>query len=91
MRAQLISAGDRVKVEVFGRLAEESVPELRNCWRTARIDHPATKILVDLKHVTFIDDEGRSLLELMHRDGAVFAASGLMIRAIVDKIVGNEE
>jgi anti-anti-sigma regulatory factor len=90
MRAQISSTGDRVTLKVSGRLAEGWVPELENCWRTARIDHPEGKILVDLNHVTFIDDKGRSLLERMHRDGATFAAAGLLTRAIIDNIIRNE-
>lgn len=90
MRAQVNSAGDRVTLKVCGRLAEAWVPELETCWRRARIDHPEGKILVDLKHVTFIDDKGRSLLERMHRAGATFAAAGLLTRAIIEKIIRNE-
>lgn len=90
MRAQVSSHGNRVTVQVSGRLAENWVPELESCWQSARIDHPTGKILVDLNHVTFIDDRGRSLLERMHRDGATFAASGLLTRAIIDKIIRNE-
>jgi anti-anti-sigma regulatory factor len=90
MRAQVNSTGDRVTLKVCGRLAEDWVPELENCWRGARIDHPSSKILVDLKHVTFIDDKGRSLLERMHLDGATFAAAGLLTRAIIDKIIRSE-
>lgn len=90
MRAQVNSTGDRITLKVCGRLAEDWVPELESCWRAARTDHPSGKILVDLQHVTFIDDKGRSLLERMHQDGATFAAAGLLTRAIVDKIIRNE-
>jgi hypothetical protein len=90
MKAQIKSVGDRVTVSVCGRLADLSVPELESCWRSARADHPLGKILVDLQHVTFIDDKGRSLLERMHRDGATFAAAGLLTRAIIEKIIRNE-
>jgi hypothetical protein len=90
MRAQVSSVGDRVTLKVCGRLAEDYVPELENCWRSARKDHPGGRILVDLQHVTFIDDKGSSLLERMHRDGATFAGSGLLTRSIIDKIIQNE-
>ena len=84
------STGDRVTLKVHGRLAEGWVPELESCWKSARTDHPGGRILVDLNHVTFIDDKGRSLLERMYRDGATFAAAGLLTRAIIDKIIRNE-
>jgi hypothetical protein len=90
MRAQVSSKGDRVTLKVCGRLAESWVPELETCWHAARTEHPGGRILVDLQHVTFIDDKGRSLLERMHRDGATFAAAGLMTRAILDNIIRNE-
>jgi anti-anti-sigma regulatory factor len=90
MRAQVNASGDQVTLKVCGRLAESWVPELETCWHAARIDHPEGKILVDLKHVTFIDDKGRSLLERMHREGATFAAAGLMTRAIIDNITRSE-
>jgi hypothetical protein len=79
-----------VTVKVCGRLTGDCVPELENCWRSTRVEHPSGKILVDLKHVAFIDDKGSSLLERMHRDGATFAAAGLLTRAIIDKITRNE-
>ena len=81
MRATISWTGDRVTLKVCGRLAEDWVPELENCWHAARLEHPEGKILVDLKHVTFIDDKGRSLLERMHRDGATFSAHGLLTRS----------
>jgi anti-anti-sigma regulatory factor len=90
MKAQVSSVGDRVTLIVCGRLTEGYVPELEECWRCARADHPGGRILVDLQHVTFIDDRGSSLLERMHRDGATFAAAGLLTRAIIDKIIRNE-
>ena len=90
MRAQVTSTGNHVTLKVCGRLAEGWVPELETCWRAARIDYPGGKILVDLKHVTFIDDKGRSLLERMHRDGALFAAAGLLTRDIVNKITSTK-
>jgi hypothetical protein len=90
MRAQVSSSGTRVTLKVCGRLAEGWVPELETCWLAARTDHPGEKILVDLQHVTFIDDKGRSLLERMHRAGVTFSAAGLLTRAIIDNIIGNE-
>ena len=90
MKVQVNSVGEKWTLTVSGRLAESCVPELENCWRSTRANHPGGKILVDLKHVTFIDDKGRSLLERMHQDGATFAAAGMLTRAIIEKIIRNE-
>ena len=90
MKAQVSSTGGRVVLKVSGRLAEAYVPEVESCWRTTRAANPESKILVDLQQVTFIDDKGRSLLERMHRDGALFAAAGLLTRDIVHKITSTK-
>ena len=46
---------------------------------------------VDLTGVTFIDQAGRYLLQLLHRDGVRFVASSLMLQDILDHITGTTE
>jgi hypothetical protein len=43
---------------------------------------------VDLMGVTFIDQAGRYLLQLMHRDDVRLVASGLMLQDIFEQIAG---
>ncbi len=62
------AAGQR-RLELEGRLAGVWVSELEHCWRTAQASHPNRTLAVDLTSVTFIDQAGRYLLRLMHRDG----------------------
>ena len=71
-------ATGQLRVELEGRLAGAWVYELEHCWYTARARHPHQQLSVDLTSVTFIDQAGRYLLQLMHRDGVRFVASGLM-------------
>jgi anti-anti-sigma regulatory factor len=89
MRAEFRELEDRVVLKVYGRLTEGWVAELEGCWRTARITHPRSQVSVDLRGVTFIDQAGEGLLQLMHRDGASFLADGLMIREVVSQITGG--
>jgi hypothetical protein len=46
---------------------------------------------VDLTSVTFIDQAGRYLLQLMYRDGVSFVASDLMLENILAHIAGMIE
>jgi anti-anti-sigma regulatory factor len=62
MTIQMKELGDQLTLQVEGRLAGAFVPELENCWQTARAGQPNRKISVDLKSVTYIDRAGRSLL-----------------------------
>jgi ABC-type transporter Mla MlaB component len=84
------AAGQR-RLVLEGRLAGVWVSELEHCWRTAQASHPHRTLAVDLTSVTFIDQAGRELLQLMHRDGVRFLASDLMLQGILDHVTGMIE
>ena len=81
-------ATGQLRVELEGRLAGAWVYELEHCWHTARANDPHQPLAVDLTSVTFIDQAGRYLLQLMHRDGVRFVASGLMQQDLLEDITG---
>jgi hypothetical protein len=81
----------QLQVELEGRLAGAWVYELELCWHTARTSHPHQQLSVDLTSVTFIDQAGRYLLQLMHRDGVRFVASGLMQQDLLEYITNPTE
>ena len=91
MRAEFSELDDAIVLKVCGRLTEGWVGELEKCWRNARVSHPASRLSVDLRGVTFIDQAGEGLLNLMYRDGATFLAGGLMIREVVSQITGGSK
>jgi anti-anti-sigma regulatory factor len=89
LKITIHEADDPLRVELEGRLAGAWVCELEYCWRTAKANHPNRKCSVDLTGVTFIDQAGRYLLQLMHRDGVRFVGSDLMRQDILDDIRGS--
>jgi hypothetical protein len=86
MKIEICEDSGRLAFKVEGRLAGPWVYELERCWRSARENRPKGAFLVDLTGVSYIDQAGQYLLELMHRDGANFAAAGLMTQSIVNQI-----
>jgi len=91
MKIQMKELDGEVMLAVEGRLAGAFVPELENCWQAARANQPTLKISVDLKSVTCIDRAGRSLLQLMHRNGVGFFRAGLAIQDILEQIMEAPE
>jgi anti-anti-sigma regulatory factor len=87
MKIEICEDSGRLILKVEGRVAGPWVCELERCWRSARENHAKGPFLVDLTGVSYIDQAGQYLLELMHRDGASFAAAGLMTQCIVNQIV----
>jgi anti-anti-sigma regulatory factor len=81
----------QLRMELEGRLAGAWVCELEQCWHTAKASHPHRPLTVDLTSVTFIDQAGRYLLQLMQRDSVSFVASGLMRQDFVEHITGTTE
>lgn len=76
----------QLRLELEGRLVGAWVCELEQCWHTAKVSHPYRLLTVDLTSVTFIDQAGWYLLQLMHRDGVRCVASGLLRQDIVEHI-----
>jgi len=75
-----------LRIALEGRLAGAWVRELEQCWLTAKASHPHRPLTVDLTSVTFIDQAGRYLLQLMHRDSVSFVTSSLMWQDIIEHI-----
>jgi anti-anti-sigma regulatory factor len=78
----------QLRLELAGRLAGAWVCELEQCWHTARANHLHRPLTVDLTSVTFIDQAGRYLLQLMHHDNVRFVTSSLMWHDLIDHITG---
>jgi hypothetical protein len=68
-----------------GRLVGPWVDELARCWEDLAAGGTRT-ISVELDAVTFVDAAGKTLLRRMHERGATLAASGCMMRAILEEI-----
>lgn len=82
--------GSRLTFKVEGRLTGAGVATLEDCWRAAVERYPQGKFAVDLTQVTFIDQAGSLLLQLMDRDGVTFVTSGLMTEE-VNEILGRNK
>ena len=74
----------RTTIELDGKLAGPWVELLKEWWRkTAGGNGPVRVLLCD---VTFVDEQGKSLLADMYRRGVELEADGCMTGAIVDEI-----
>ena len=89
LKITLHDAIGQPRLELEGRLAGAWVCELEHSWHTAQANHPNRTLSVDLTGVTFIDQAGGYLLQLMHRDGVRLGGSGLMLQDSVDHIRGR--
>ena len=87
LRITITTRPEAVTVVLEGRLAGPWVGELAGCWKAlTAATQEARSVCVRLDTVTFVDAAGKELLRTMHEQGAAFAASGCMTRAILEEI-----
>lgn len=79
--------GESSVLELEGKLAGPWVDELANCSREER--GRGAKIYVDLRNISFIDAQGKTLLQALHREGATLAGKGCLTRAIIAQVTGE--
>ena len=62
------------------------VGELELSWRSITSEPANGRVCVDLSEVTFVDEEGKRLLEVMYAEGVKLKASGCVTRRLVEEI-----
>lgn len=78
---------ESVTFKVAGTLVGDWAAELDRCWRNAA--GKASRIIVDLTEVIFVDDSGKELLSLMARAGAELIAGDILMKSIVEEITSE--
>lgn len=74
-------------LEVEGKLTGPWVEELYKSCREEL--ERGEKICVDLQSVSFIDAQGKAILQKLHREGATIIGRGCLTRAIIAQVTGE--
>ncbi len=82
---------DGLVMKLEGSLSGAWVVEAGLVWRQLTQRHRARPVKVDLRGICQVDDDGRKLMTLMHRDGAQFVTAGCEMPEIVREISGLDE
>lgn len=75
-----------ISLKLEGRLIGVWVDELERAWKESVGLPSSAPVQVDLSGVTFIDSEGKKLLDRMIRHGVELRAGNLMTKYILDEI-----
>ena len=86
LRITKIDTPTEQKLIFEGRLSEPWIADLSSHWKDMCHAHPKRKFVVDLRGVTRIDSGGESVLALMKAEGAVFLASGVRIKHLLEEL-----
>ena len=67
------------------------VAELRTTWATANADLQDRKLVLDLKNVTRISEEGEHALSELMREGATFSCDGVLTKHVLQQLARNSK
>jgi len=88
LKITILDSAEELRLRLEGRLSGPWVAELRQCWQTAASTTQNRAAVLDLREVDFVDSDGQTLLEEMHRQGARLEASCPLIQHLVEEIAG---
>lgn len=80
LKITLHDSAGAMRFQLAGDLSGTWVRELRQSWQTGSSTTAGRSTVVDLTDVHFVDAEGESLLEQMHREGVQLVAVGEFCR-----------
>lgn len=78
-----------LKFVIAGTLTEAWTQDLEHSWKTASSILNGKELVIDLVHLTAIDDEGIRLLTAMHRQGARLITGSVFSDALGLDISGS--
>ncbi len=82
LKITLHDSPQAIRFQLEGKLVGPWVREMEQCWRTAESIRKQKALIIDLAEVTFIDSDGKELLETLAQAGAQFLATAPMTKAI---------
>ena len=77
---------ETLTLKLEGGLTSSWVEELKGCWQAASDMKNVQHIQLDLSEVTFVDDEGKEFLALVHHTGGEILATNVLTKFIVEEI-----
>ena len=91
LRISYSQTGTGQQWTLCGQLAGPWVQELRSFWQGIQQTEAESHAVVDLSDVTFIDQNGESLLSEMRSAGVEFVAAGVETKHLLENLKGNVE
>lgn len=86
LKISLVDGRAQRRLILEGKLIAPWAAELRSACETARTDLQGRELVVDMKHVMTISQEGENVLAQLMRDGVKFRCSDVFTKHIVQQV-----
>jgi hypothetical protein len=86
LKISVIDSRTQRRVVIEGTLVEPWMAALRSSWQAAQADLHGRKLVLDLKSVTRISEEGENALSELVKAGANFSSSGVLTKYLLQQL-----
>ena len=86
LKISVIDSRTQRRVVIEGALVEPWMAELRSSWQAAKVDLQGRKLVLDLKSVTRIGEEGESALSELVKESASICSSGVLTKYLLQQL-----
>jgi len=85
-KISIVETDGQRRLVLEGNLASPWTAEVESAWRSAGEQLRGRKLVIDLRNVTLISQEGENTLFNLMRDGAKFSCEGVLTKHVLKQL-----
>jgi hypothetical protein len=86
LKISILDTATRRRLVIEGRLIAPWAAELRRVWQQATADLGGRELVVDVKSLIAISEDGENVLLELMKEGATFRSSGVFTRHVLKRL-----
>jgi hypothetical protein len=91
LKISVIDSRTERRLVLEGKLIAPWVGELRTAWKTANEEMEGRTLVVDLRNITVISQEGEKALSELMNAGAKFRCSGVLTKYLLKQLARKKQ
>ena len=90
LKISVIDSVRQRRLVVEGKLIAPWAAELRSAWRRAKADLRGRELVIQMKHITVISEEGKNVILGLIKSGIRFRCNGVLTKCVVQELTRRE-
>lgn len=86
LKISILDTASRRRLVIEGKLIAPWDAELKSAWRRAAADPGRRDLVIDLRKLTFISEDGENVLLELMSEGANFQSSGVFTKWVLNRL-----
>jgi len=86
LKISILDSASRRRLVIEGKLTDPWASELTTVWRQATGDLYGRELVIDVKGLTAISEDGESVLLELMKEGASFRSSGVFTKHVLKRL-----